>query len=282
MDPQRGKKEMSSPKLQKHLALFDVHVPHHINLSPVISFIKEYKPTHFIIGGDYLNLEWASHWNEKEFKYIGLEKLRGMLNKELEAGREVLKELTAALPKDCDKYYIPGNHEEWLYWACMTYPALAGAATLGVETMTFKSDLAEIRKQVIADLLVQHLGTDKLGFKMLTYGKELNLGKLTYIHGHQVSGVAAMRRKYPARSVVCGHHHTEHTELLHNSGEQKNTNQYTVVPCLCHLSPGYLQDGSTRWTNGFWVADVLPNGNFSGRVVKVVDNYVLSNGKVYT
>ena len=269
------------PSMQRHCALFDVHVPHHINLSPVIGFIKDYKPTHFIIGGDYLNLEWASHWNEKEFKYIGLEKLSGMLNEELEAGRAVLKSLAAALPKDCVKYYIPGNHEEWLYWACMTYPALAGSVTLGVESMTFKSDLAEIRKQVVSDLIVKHLQTDSLGFKVLRYGKELNLGRLTYIHGHQVSGVAAMRRKYPARSVVCGHHHIENTELQFNSGDQKMTNQYTVVPCLCHLSPGYLQDGSTRWANGLWTADVLPTGNFDGRVVKVVDGCIMSNGKLY-
>lgn len=276
------KSEVEAPKIRRHCALFDVHVPHHINLSPVLNYIKDYKPTDFIIGGDYLNLEWASHWNEKEFKYIGLEKLSGMLNKELEAGRQVLKDIAAVLPKDCDKYYIPGNHEEWLYWACMTYPALAGSVTLGVESMTFKSDLAEIRKQVVTDLVAKHLKTDELGFKVLRYGKELNLGRITYIHGHQVSGVAAMRRKYPARSVVCGHHHIENTELQFNSGDQRLTNQYTVVPCLCHLSPGYLQDGSTRWANGFWVANVLPTGNFDGHVVKVVDGCVMANGKLYT
>lgn len=268
-------------KMRRHVALYDIHVPHHINLSPVISFMKDYRPTDFVIGGDYLNLEFASHWNEKEFKYIGLEKLRGMLNKELETGRQVLRELVAALPKDCNKYFIPGNHEEWLYWACMTYPALAGSATLGVETMTFKSDLAEIRKQVIADLLVQHLETDKLGMKVLTYGKELNLGKITYIHGHTVSSPTAMKRKYPARNVVCGHHHTHLIDTQHNSGMQAETNQYVFCPCLSRLSPGYLSDGSTRWMNGFWVADVLPNGSFDGKVMKVVDGCVLSNGKIY-
>lgn len=275
-------KPIAAPKLSRHLGLFDMHVPHHIDLSPVISYIKDYKPTEFIIGGDFLNLEWASHWNEKEFKYIGLEKLSGMLQKELEAGRQVLKELTSALPKDCNRYYIPGNHEEWLYWACMTYPALAGSVTLGVEEMTFKSDLAEIRKQVVSDLLAKHLKTDEINMKVLRYGKELNIGKITYIHGHQVSSAAAMRRKYPARNVVCGHHHTQEIETQHNSGDQKATNQYVIVPCLTGLAPGYLQDGSTRWLNGFWTCDVLPSGNFDGRIVKVIDGCVLVNGKCYT
>ena len=273
---------VEAPKVRRHVALFDVHVPHNINLSPVYGYIKDYKPTHFIIGGDFLNLEWASHWNEKEFKYIGLEKLSNMLNKELEAGRTVLRELNKVLPADCEKIYTPGNHEEWLYWACMTYPALAGSVTLGVESMTFKSDLAEIRKQVVADLLIKHLQTEELGFKVMPFGKELTLGRLTYIHGHQVGSTAAMRRKFPARSVICGHHHTEFTELQHNSGDQRMTNQYTMVPCLCRLSPGYLTDGSTRWANGFWSADVLPTGQFDGRVVKVVDGCVMANGKIYT
>lgn len=282
----KAKPESSSPaetpRIRRHVFLADVHVPHNINLSPIVGFVKDYKPTHFIIGGDFLNLEWASHWNEKEFKYIGLEKLRGMLEKELEAGRKALRELNSVLPDDCEKYYIPGNHEEWLYWACMTYPALApGSVTLGVEQMTFKSDLAEIRKQVVADLLTKYLGTEEIGFQVLRFGKELNLGRITYLHGHQVGSIAAMKRKFPARNVVCGHHHTEAIETQHNSGDLKSTNQYVMVPCLCRLSPGYLTDGSTRWVNGFFTADVLPTGNFDGKIVKIVDGCIMANGKLY-
>ena len=278
----KSKKKSLKPSIRRHLALFDVHVPHNINLSPIISFIKDYKPTDFIIGGDYLNLEWASHWNEREFKYIGLEKLSRMLTNEILAGKKLLQELNDVLPKDCNKYYIPGNHEEWLYWACMTYPALAGGLTLGVENITFKSDLADIRKQVLSDLLAEKLETAKIGFKMLKYEKELTLGRINYIHGHQVSTVAAMKRKYPARNVVCGHHHTHLVESLHNSGDQKQTTQYTFVPCLTKLSPGYLKDGSTRWMNGFWIADVLPTGQYSGQVLRVVDGCVMYGGKIYT
>lgn len=268
-------------KVRKHLALFDVHVPHNIKLDSTIEFIKDYKPTDFIIGGDFLNLEWASHWNEKEFKTIGLEKLSGMLKQELNAGREALKRLVEALPEDCDKYYVAGNHEDWLYWSCLVYPQLAGGISLGVEQMTFKSDLADIRKHVLADLLREHLKTDELGIKVLPYGKELTLGKLTYIHGHQVGSLAAMQKKFPARNMVCGHHHTHQVTTCHNSGDEKKANQYVMVPCMCKLSPGYLTDGSTRWLNGFWTAEVLPNGLFDGRVIKVLDGKIIFNGKIY-
>lgn len=277
----RGKMSNGSEIIHRQVALFDVHVPHNISLNGILKFIEVYKPTEFVIGGDFLNLEFASHWNEREFAQIGLEKIRLLLNRELEAGKTVLREISSALPKDCLRYYIPGNHEDWLYWACLHYPILAGGLSLGVERMTFKSDLAQIRKQVLADLLTNLLETSKLGFKVLPYGKELVLGKLTYIHGHQIGSMAAMKRKFPARNVICGHHHTEAVETLHNSGDSRRANQYVMVPCLCHLSPGYLNDGSTRWLNGFWVADVLPTGLFDGKVIKVLDGQVIYGGQVF-
>jgi hypothetical protein len=270
------------PQLRRHVALYDLHVPHQIELSPVIKFIKDYKPTDFILGGDFLNLEFCSHWNEREFKYIGLEKLRGMLREEIKAGKEVLYQLNAVLPKNCNKYLIPGNHEEWMYWACMTYPALAGSVELGVEEMTFKSDLAEIRKKIVASLLENNLETEAINFKVLPYGRDLVLGKITYIHGDSTNTMAALKKHYPACNVVAGHHHTELVDTIHNSGDSRRANQYVMVPCLCHLSPGYLKDNSTRWLHGFWTADILPTGHFDGRVVKVVDGCVISNGKLFT
>ena len=46
--------------VQRHLAIYDTHIPHNINLRPVYNFIEHYRPTHFIIGGDFLNLEWVN------------------------------------------------------------------------------------------------------------------------------------------------------------------------------------------------------------------------------
>lgn len=272
---------MENSKIQKHLALYDVHVPHNINLKPVVEFAKDYQPDYFIIGGDFLNLEFASHWNEALFKQIGTEKLGKMLRQEIAAGKEVLKEFAGVLPKNCKKYYIPGNHEEWLFWACTAFPELAGPVNLGVDRMTFKSDLSQIKKQALARLLTEFLETDKIGMTVLPYEKELNIGKITYIHGHQAGSLAAMKRNYPARNVVCGHIHTHEVTTQHNSGVEGRAHQYVIVPCLCHLSPGYLKSTATRWLNGFWIADVLPNGLFDGRVVKVLDGSIVYGNKIY-
>ena len=273
---------MSKGNMRRHLALFDLHGPHNIDLTPVLAFAKDYAPTDFIIGGDFLNHEWCSHWNEHEFKYIGLEKISKMFDEEMAFGRNLLAQIIEALPTDCNKYFIPGNHEDWLYWACLTYPAIAGGLRLGVENLTYKSDLANIRKVVLANLITKFLETDRFNIKVLPLDKELTLGKITYLHGHNINSMTALKKRYPARNIVIGHHHTHLVETLHNSGDSKRANQYVFAPCLCKLSPGFLKDSSTRWLQGIWTADVLPgSGHFDGRVVKVIDGCIMYGGKIY-
>lgn len=276
---------MSTPKKatisRRHLAICDLHAPHQIKLDGVLKYAKDYAPTDFILNGDFLDLSWASHWNESVFANIGLEKLRIMLHQEIAAGRKVLEQFEEVLPANCNKFYVPGNHENFLIWACLKYPQLAGGINLGVNKMTFKSDVAAILKDVLADLLRDLLKTDELGYKVLPYCKELVLGKLTYIHGHQAASLTALQRLYPARNVVMGHHHTHQVLTTHNSGDTRNVNQYVMVPALCRLCPGYLRNSSTRWLSGFWQCDVLSNGTFSGSVVKVLDGRVIHNGKIY-
>jgi len=267
--------------VKRHCALFDLHIPHHINLSPVYAFIKEYRPTDFILGGDYIDCQYASHWQEKVFAILGLEKVSKHLYQEFEAGKEVLHKLDSILPKDCRRYYMPGNHELFLLWACMTYPALAGGVGLGINKITFKSDLDKIKNKVLADLIKKYLDTQSVNFKVLPYSKELQLGKITYVHGDSAPSINAMKKKYPARNIVAGHIHSEIIDTIHNSGDTRRANQYVFVPCLCNLSPGYLRDGSSRWLNAFWIADVLSTGHFSGQIVKVIDGCVPFNGKIF-
>jgi len=266
---------------QRHIGLFDLHIPHHIKLDGVYKFIENYKPTHLILGGDYLDCQYASHWQEKAFTLLGLEKISKCLHQEFEEGKKVLRELNSILPKDCKKYYIPGNHELFLLWACMTYPAIAGSVDLGANKITFRSDLDKIKNKILANLIVKFLDANILGYRVLPYNKELILGKLLYTHGHQVNTMTALKKRYPAVSVVAGHHHSHVVDTLHNSGNNSRAIQYVQVPCLCKLSPGYLKDGSTRWLGGFWAADVLSNGMFAGHVVKVLDGRVVEGGRVY-
>src|ERR1035437_756636 len=222
---------MTKPKTptvtKRIVALYDMHVPHQIDTKGVLASIKERKPTDLIIGGDFLNLEFASRFNDPLFATIGLEKAGKLLNQEFEEGRKVLRDINAVLPADCKKYYIPGNHCAWLVEACLKYPSLAGGLDLGVSKFTFKTDLAKIKKEVLAGLIRKFLKTDEINMTVLPYEKELVIGKQTFIHGHTVGSPTAMAKAYPGTSLICGHHHTELVLTTHNSGDARRTNQYT-------------------------------------------------------
>src|ERR1019366_5421372 len=202
---------MTKPKsptiVRRHLALADVHAPHNIELSGVLAYTKEYAPTDFIILGDFVNFEWASHWSEGVFANIGLEKLKAMLHQEAAAARSVLDQFEKVLPKDCKKHYVLGNHENFLFWAALKYPQLAGGVDLHVDKMDFKSDIAKIEKEVLAEMIRKLLGTDELGYDVLPYCKELVLDKIVYSHGHQSGSLAALQKQYPGQNCVIGHHH---------------------------------------------------------------------------
>ena len=277
---------MSTPRVEARVnrrivALYDMHVPLNINLKGVLSYIKDRKPTDLILGGDYCNLEYASHFNETLFATIGLERIGKLLNQEFEEGIKVLRDINNVLPSDCKKYFIPGNHCAWLSEVCLKYPQLAGGIDLGVSKLTFKSDLAKIKKGVLADLIRKFLRTDDLNIQVLDYEKELRIGKLTFIHGHEVTSLLALQKRFPGQSVVMGHHHTHQVLTTHSGGGGRNAYQYTMVPALCNLSPGYLKSSSSRWLNGFYSCDVLSNNVFSGHVVKVLDGRIIENGKIY-
>jgi len=259
--------------VQRHIALADVHSPWNILFKSLLAYIKKYQPTHFIILGDFLNLEFASHWNERLFKHIGLISLKENLKKEIDAGRKLLGQITEALPKDCKKYYVPGNHEAWLFYICLYYNVIN--FPLKVSAINYKSDLGKIMNKKLAEILRDQLKTEELGFEVLPYNQELKIGKISYFHGHQFRNLNALKRSHPGKNCVMGHHHTHQVDTVHG-GKSGRAFQYVAIPCLCKLSPGYLKDGSTRWLNGFWQADVASNGLFDGKVVKILNGEIPS------
>jgi len=257
-------------KNERHLAVFDVHAPHHseAGVNRVCEFAKEYKPDHFIIGGDFLNLEWASHWNDKMFKKLGEWQIQQWLKQEIEAGKDILARFRKAAGKKAKFWYIPGNHEEWLWYAVIYQNILQHPFNLA--DINFKTDIKAMEADGLAWLLKRELELDKLGIECLPYNKELKLHKITYLHGHQVSQNNSAKH-YPGQNIVFGHHHIYKVTPLFNGGKKRNAIEHVACPALCNLSPGYLKNKSTRWLNGFWTADCQKNGLFFGQVRKILD-----------
>lgn len=261
---------------QRHIAYHDVHVPHNIDFGPVLAFQKKYNPTHVIINGDFLNLEHASHWNESAFKHIGYADVGKALRKELEAGQKLLARIRAASPK-AEIYFVPGNHEHWLYWCALYFPQLGILLGNEINQKSYRADLARAGDEALAELLRRYLQTERLGIHVLPFNEPLEIGHITYLHGHQLT-ISSSPKLYPAKNLVFGHWHEHSVKTLNDSGDPRFVVQHTAVPCMTKLGPkshAYRQTKSGRWLNGFWIADVLPNGLFDGRVKKILGGEIM-------
>lgn len=264
---------------KRHIAWFDVHVPHNSNIKEPLAFAHDTGCDHFVIGGDFLQLEFASHWNEKVFAEIGKTKLREMLFSEIDAGAKVISEIRKAIGPKTRLWYIPGNHEEWLWYACFYHRVVEVPWTTG--SITFKSDVAALLDRDLGKLLARLLDAKKFNMTVLPYNEPLKIGKVVYLHGHQFGGqdpTATSARRWPHVNLVFGHHHTHSVRTIYNAAEPKQCYQHVACPALCHLTPGYLKDKSTRWLNGFFVAD-HKDGLFDGRVIKVLDGKIIGRGR---
>src|SRR3990167_2260249 len=174
---------------ERHIALCDVHVPKHSGIPAVLIFIKAFQPDVLILLGDFLDVQWGSHWNSSLFPKIGWDVVSGMLAKDIKEGMSVMADITDAAPKSCRRIYVPGNHEHWLIQCAMTYPGLIEGLFFKVDqlTMTNRTDLAHTMNHALAAMLKRLLDTKRTGWDVLDYNTPLDIGKIRYLHGHQIN-----------------------------------------------------------------------------------------------
>lgn len=265
-------KRSCSNKEERHIGYFDVHARHAIDFTEILRFQKDRKPTDIILGGDFLDCGLASKWNDKFFKHMGWTKISHLLSQEFVLARSLIRRIRAATPS-ARMWYLPGNHEWWLFLAKFAFPDITSIPILSSKftTQTFRSDFDAMGQLELARMLASIVDAKEQRIEVLPYKRFLTLGKITYMHGDQFSNPRTTHRIFPNRNIVYGHHHTHYVETLHDNGTSGTAVQHVGVPCLTTLGPGYLQSGATRWLHGFWQARVAPGGLFDGSVVKVLN-----------
>lgn len=262
----------------KIIVYSDVHTPHEIDFTPVLKFQKTYDPQYIILNGDFLNMEWASHWTEPIFKELGFGKLRHQILEELAHGEALISRIHATSPK-AKILFVPGNHEKHLAWASIYYPALGIATHIDTRKITFKTDVAKASDEALGHILTDTLHAKKYNMTVLPYNEELTIGHQTFLHGHQLS-ISNSPRLYPNKSITFGHYHTETCITLNDSGtgDGKDVVQHRCIPCMTKLGPqkpGYLGSKSTKWLNGFYVSEAREDHLFDGHVKKILGGRIM-------
>lgn len=223
-------------------------------VNAMLAFAKDFKPDVIILGGDILDCNPIAHHNKgKPGRTEGLK----LLVDAKEAYDAIIKPLDDLKPKE--KVFITGNHERFLADMVEEIPGLEGI--LDVKPLLQLDD-----------------------WKVIPQGDHYNLGKLTFVHGDQLSGgehIAKAAVTTYERNIRFGHVHTFQTYTKTSPIEYKNAKTGIAVPCLCHKQPSYGRGKPNRWVQGFNYGYIGAGGNFNDYVVTILDGACMVNGKLY-
>lgn len=256
-------------KPKRLIALYDQHYPHTIpafwnpaqpkKLSPVFRFIRDFDPHILVHGGDQLDLGSISHWNKGKPRLTEGKRLAHDY-----AGYNVLLDKLESVTRSLDTHVmLQGNHD---YWIDMLVDELPQAME-GMIEVQLKLNLKE------------------RGIKWIPNGKTWNAGKLYFHHGDWKLGympefhAKAIGLTFN-RNMVYGHSHTEQS-WTKVSPIDEHAIQTQCVGTLSNLNPAWLRNRPSAWVNSFYVAYVMPNGNFHGHTVKIINNKFLYDGVLY-
>lgn len=233
----------------------DVHLEPGTPLDPsyvaVRGFIRDLRPDHVMLLGDFGEFECFNHHDRK--KKLLLEGARysktvDLLNGEL----DFLQKYSNAV------HYCLGNHEGWVVKYVEEHPEVQG-----------KVDL------------VQDLGLEGRGIRWCEWGETLSIGKINFSHGWRVNLHHAKASALEfGDHIFYGHTH-DHQEYTPHF--RKDQSPYAAVSCgcLCSRNPSYMRGVATRWINGFVYFEVRPDGNFNHHWLAIVDGKFSYGGQIW-
>lgn len=219
-----------------------------------LQYLQDFKPDIIIIGGDWLDCASISHHNHgKPGRTEGMR----LYSDALECRKLTLEPLEAL---DSKLVYIIANHESWIDDLTDDQPAL--------------SDLVDLKKL---------LSLSK--WTIIPQGGYFNLGKLTFIHGDQLSGgeqVAKAAVTSYERNIRFGHFHTFQAFTKNSPIDVKLAKTGIAVPSLCTKGPKYGESKPNRWVQGFLSGYVHSDGTFNDYVSIITNGkFTAPNGKTY-
>jgi len=222
-------------------------------LSIAVQFAQDFKPDVLILGGDILDCGAISHHNKHKPGRV-----EGLRLSEDAAGcaQDIIEPLSQLAEK---RYYIIGNHEGWLSDITDEVPGLGGFVSI---------------ERVLP----------LQGWSIVSQGDYVNLGKITFIHGDQLSGgeyVAKSAVLSYERSIRFGHFHTYQAYTKTSAIGIKYGRTGIAIPCLCAKGPGYGKGAPNRWVQGFNFGYLDSKGYYTDFIPIIVNKKSMIEGKTY-
>lgn len=249
----------------------DFHHPH-INkgaVDAVFQFIEWFRPDGVNILGDAMNMDAVNHWKmaKGDKKYFEGKRIQKEYK---EFDKDILTPLEKAIPDNCERVFMGGNHEYWIDGLIERIPALEGLVE--VETsLRLKERGWEWIPWIAYD---NENDSYKRGIKQY--------GKLLVFHGQYWN-------KYHAAKTVedysksCAYAHTHDIQLYTKISVDDAKDYHTAqsIGCLCNTSPEFLKGRINRWVNSFGVLYVREDNFYNLYVPVITQGKFVFEGKIF-
>lgn len=238
------------------IAAYDIHHPVHNKaaISCLFQVIKDVKPSIFILGGDQLDMNTISTFNTKKPKLVENSRIQNDYKLFV---KDIFQPLNDALPKNCKKVWLDGNHEERVDRLLDADPKLTG--------------LIEIYNNI-----------DLSNWTYKKYKEVYQVGHMHFTHGLYFNRYHAEKNvRIYQKNIISGHAHTfqVYTSVSPISSLPK---QGISIGCLCDKNPDYRKNVPNRWINQFMVFYILSDGTFRYETPTILHGRMVFNGKLYS
>lgn len=243
-------------ELRRVLIVPDTHIPYHNRAAwnLLLDVAKRWKPHACVMLGDWVDFySVSSHQKDpgkRNFK------------KEIAVANQELDRLDKALPADCDKIYIAGNHENRLErYLLDKAPDLFGIVSV--------SGL---------------LNLEARGWEWVPYRKDFKIGKLFATHDVGSAGKYATARAADAYQthIVTGHTHRISYIVQGNiRGAPFVSASLGWLGDWRSASYMYRVKATKDWALGFGICYLEADGTPHVRPVPILGGRVVIGGKIY-
>ena len=257
--PPKGIKNKTTVEpFKKFLYVADQHVPEY-NVSAnraIHKLMEDIKFDGFRIVGDFMDMSPISHWNEHKRKTLETQRLK----EHYVIGNVLLDEYDKRLPKNCDKAYFWGNHEDWYNQLIEKLPVLEGMLNP-----------------------TEELYLKKRGYKVYEDINHIEkIGRLSVTHG-VYANVHAVKKHIDEFKTNVMFFHTHRIGSRSSSSPAKEIALIGYnVGCLCDKNPDYLRNKPNKWSHGFAIVYYLPTGYFFVQNIRIIKGRFIYNGKLYS
>lgn len=254
-----NKEEKMQNAVKTGIVLWDGHYPYHDKeaFNSICNFIKDQKPDIIGLGGDWLDLSIVSHWNtDKERERAGrtLYKDYDGLNKDVITKLEKLSNWS-------DKFYLTGNHEDFIEQYIDKNPQLEGLIEFD-----------------------ECLNLKKRGWKVVPLNDHYQIGKMSFIHGFYTNQYHAKKTIDTWGDDSCifyGHVHDIQSQTVVFRGAHGLPRMAQSCGCLCNKNPDYLKNKPNKWVHAFLFFTIRADGTFTHFVIPIINGHFSFGRKTY-